>query len=345
MSATKHHEAPDFTTLPDIASRALGASVVAANDELFAQRENLINVWEARFDPDDFGHKGKEYDGWETRRRRTPGNDWATVALGGPGVVGGVVVDTAWFRGNYPPFISIEALHLAGYPDAAELEAADWTTLVAKAPCAGNTKNYYAVDDDRVWTHVRLSIYPDGGVARLRVHGEIVPDPDFLTGTIDLVAADNGGRLLRTSDAFFSSPSQLILPGRARHMGEGWENARRRGEGNDFAIFRLGQPGTIRHIEADAGYYVGNAPGWIRLSVVDSRTADIDDESAWQEIIARRKVVPDLRHRFLVEQEVEATHVRLDVYPDGGLSRLRLYGELSDDGLAEARDHWQRLRP
>ncbi|MPV90578.1 allantoicase [Georgenia ruanii] len=334
-----------FTALTDLASRALGASVVSASDELFAQRENLITVGEPAFDPADFGHKGKVYDGWETRRRREPGHDWAIVRLGAPGIVRGVVVDTAWFRGNYPPFVSVEAAHLPDYPTAAQLAEAEWATVVAKTDCAGDTKNYYAVTDERCWTHVRLSIYPDGGVARLRVHGEVLADPRFLAGTVDLLAAENGGRLEGASDAFYSSPAQILLPGRARNMGEGWENARRRGEGNDFAVFALALPGIVRHVEVDTGYYVGNAPGWVRLSVADARTADLDDPAAWTDIVARRPVVPDTRHRLLVEQAVEATHVRLDVYPDGGLSRLRLWGEVTPSGRALAEQRWQRALP
>lgn len=336
---------PDFTELTDLASRALGASVVAANDELFAQRENLINAWEPAFDPTAFGHKGKVYDGWETRRRREPGHDWAVVALGAPGVVRGVVVDTAWFKGNYPPHVSLEAVHLADYPSVAELLAAEWTTLVPRADCRGDTKNHYAVADERVWTHVRLSIHPDGGVARLRVHGEVVPRPDLLDGTIDLVAAENGGRLVRTSDAFYASPAQLIVPGRARHMGEGWENARRRGGGNDFAVFALGLPGAVRRVEVDTGYYVGNAPGWVRVSVADARTGDLDDDAAWTDVVARRPVLPDTRHHLPAEATTTATHVRLDVYPDGGLSRLRVWGEVREEDRAEATRRWETLRP
>ncbi|NMR20675.1 allantoicase [Cellulomonas fimi] len=335
---------PAFTAFTDLASRALGASVVAANDELFAQRENLITAGDAAFDPAVFGHKGKVYDGWETRRRREPGHDWAIVRLGAAGVVRGVVVDTAWFRGNYPPFVSIEALAADDYPSVAELVDAEWTTLVARTDCAGDAKNYYAVDDERCWTHVRLSIYPDGGVARLRVHGEAIADPRLLDGTFDLVAAENGGRLVRTSDAFYSSPAQLILPGRARSMGEGWENARRRGGGNDFAIFALGLPGTVRHLEIDTGYFVGNAPGWVRVGVVDARSGDLEADDAWTDILPRRPVRPDTRHRFVSTRAVEATHVRLDVYPDGGMSRFRLWGELSEATREEAQQRWTALR-
>ncbi|USQ80687.1 allantoicase [Ornithinimicrobium faecis] len=343
-------DTPEFLTYPDLASRALAGSVVAANDELFAQRENLISAHQPAFDPADFGHKGKVYDGWETRRRRDDGNDWAIVRLGVPGVVHGLVVDTAWFRGNYPPFVSVEAVAMDGYPSVPELLEADWHTLLPRSDARGDAPNYYAVDSDRRWTHVRLSIYPDGGVARFRVHGEAVPDPDFLVGTIDLAAAENGGRLAFASDAFYSSPAAIILPGRARNMGEGWENARRRGPGNDYAIFTLAHRGAIRHVEVDTSYYVGNAPGWVRLSAVDLPSgADLDTGAdsgpGWTDLLARTAVQPDTRHRFLVDAAVPATHLRLDVYPDGGLSRLRAWGELSAEDLESARLRYDQTRP
>ena len=234
---------PDFTSYPDLASRDLAGSVISANDELFAPRQNLIMPTHAVHAVDSFGHTGKVYDGWETRRRREPGCDWVIVRLGVPGVIHGVVVDTAFFKGNYPPHISIEATSVEGYPSDDTLPDAEWEALVDKTDARGDTENYYPVDHPGRWTHVRLTIYPDGGVARLRVHGEVVLDPRYLMASTDLVALENGGRLLGTSDAFYSSPVNLILPSRARLMGEGWENARRRGPGHDWAVFQLGVPG------------------------------------------------------------------------------------------------------
>lgn len=348
MTTNQTPNAPAFTALTDLASRAIASSVVAANDELFAERENLITAGDPDFDPNLFGHKGKVYDGWETRRRREGDRDWAIVALGAPGIVRGVVVDTMWFRGNYPPFISVEALAVDGYPSNQELIDGEWTTLVAKAPAEGHEKNYYEVDNDRRWTHVRLTIYPDGGVSRFRVHGEVVSDPDFLKGTIDLLGTENGGALAKTSDAFYSSPALIILPGRARNMGEGWENARRRGDGNDFAIFSLAQRGTVRHLEVDAGYYVGNAPGQVKISVADAGAGagDVDfDSLEWTDILAKRDVRADIRHKFLVDSEVEATHLRLDVYPDGGISRLRAWGDVSAEQLELAKKRFEATRP
>ncbi|MBY6675844.1 MULTISPECIES: allantoicase [unclassified Rhodococcus (in: high G+C Gram-positive bacteria)] len=334
-----------FTAHVDLASRALGGSVSAANDELFAQRENLIRPEPPFFDPHDFGHKGKVYDGWETRRRRDDGHDWAIVRLGAAGIVHGVIVDTAHFLGNYPPFVSVDGACVEGHPSSEELEKADWHTLVERSPALGGTANAYSVDDHHRWTHVRLNIFPDGGVARLRVHGEVVPDPRFLTGTVDLLAAENGAVLTECSDAFYSSPANIIMPGRARNMGEGWENARRRHGGNDFAVFALAAAGVPRHLEVDTSYYVGNAPGWVRITTVDARTADVHDEGAWHELLPRTAVAPDTRHRFALDASPAATHLRLDVYPDGGLSRLRLFGELDDASATAARERWSSSRP
>lgn len=330
---------PHFTAYPDLASRDLAGRVVSANDELFAPRQSLNLPGAAVHAVDEFGHLGKTYDGWETRRRRSPGSDWAIVRLGVPGVVHGVVVDTAFFKGNYPPFVSVEGASVGGYPDDALLETLAWTTLVERSPCEGDTENHYEVASDRRWTHVRLSIHPDGGVARFRVHGEVVPDPRFLTTTVDLLALENGGRLLDTSDAFYASPENLIRPGRARTTGEGWENARRRGPGNDWATFALGARGEPTLLEVDTSFFIGNAPGEVRVRCADA-TAGRVDEHSWWDVVPRTPVLVDTRHQLLVGTRRPATHLRLDVYPDGGLTRLRCFGEIDE---AERRNLYARF--
>lgn len=334
--------AEGLTGWVDLASRRLGGSVVFANDELFADKENLIKPEPPAFAAGDFGNKGKVYDGWETRRRREPGHDHAIIRLGCPGVVHRVVVDTAFFRGNYPPEISVEAACVTGYPSPAELAGVAWHPLVPKSAAAGDTANSYPVTDPRRWTHVRLSIYPDGGVARLRVHGDVVPDPAFLAGTVDLAALGNGGRVIDCSDAFYSAPSNLISPGLARVMGDGWENARRRGPGNDFVVFRLAAAGRLRRVEVDTSYFVGNAPGWIELSGACSAS---DGDLAWRLVLARTRVQPDTRHRFLTGEPGDVTHLRLDVFPDGGLARFRAYGEITAAASAALAERWRALGP
>jgi allantoicase len=331
--------------LLDLASRALGGSVMWASDELFAPRENLIDPAPPVFDPATFSGKGKVYDGWESRRRRTPGNDAAIVRLGTAGVISPVVVDPAHFTANYPPDISVDGVAAAGIPAASELLDGPWQPLVPRSAISGNAVTEFPVTDTCRYTHVRLSIYPDGGVARLRVLGTAVPDPAVLTGTVDLAAAEHGGTVVDCSDAFYGSPARLLMPDRARTMGEGWENARRRGGGNDHVTVALGGAGVPRRIELDTSYFVGNAPGEAMVTGIDARTADPADTAAWFPLLPRRPLVPDTRHLLPLAGDRAVTHVRTDVYPDGGMARLRVFGELDAGGRATAALRWWNSLP
>jgi allantoicase len=331
----------DFTALPDLAVRSLGGSVVAANDELFAERENLVRPEAPSYQTYTFGHKGQVYDGWETRRRREPGHDWAIVRLGLPGVVRGVVVDTAFFKGNYPPEVSVEGASVEGYPTPDELQEAAWTPLVPRSGVKGDAPNRFEVDVPWRFTHVRLCMYPDGGVARLRVHGEGVPDPRLLVaGALDLAALEHGGEVTGCSNMFYSSPRNLISPGLARVMGEGWETARRRDEGNDWVELRLAGAGVVRLAELDTSWFVGNAPGWASLRGWDERAGDGEVE-----LLPRTRLQPDTPHRFRLRAAPEVTHVRLDVFPDGGMARLRLTGVLARAGREQVVLRWFNLLP
>ncbi|MBT2208359.1 allantoicase [Actinomadura sp. NEAU-AAG7] len=326
-----------FTALPDLAVRTLGGSVLAASDESFAEKENLLNPWAPAFAPATFGPKGQRYDGWETARRRAPGHDWALVRLGLPGVVHGVVIDTAWFKGNYPPHASVEATAMDGHPSPAELAAADWTELVPRSPLQGDTAHAFPVAPGGLATHVRLRMFPDGGIARLRVHGEVVPDPDRLTGlTVDLAALENGARVVECSDAFYSSPDNMLFPGLARTQADGWETARRRDDGNDWALIALAAPGVVRLAEIDTTHLKFNAPAEVALT-------GLDEHGTPAVVLPRTRVQPDTRHHFRVTSP-EVTHVRVDIHPDGGLARLRLYGDLTPAADHALTTRWQTLR-
>lgn len=338
----------DFTDLPDLASRSLGGSVVHANDEFFAARDNLVTAAPPTFAPATFGAKGQVYDGWETRRRREPGEDHAIVRLGAAGLIHGVVVDTAFFTGNYPPQASVEGCGMAGYPSPAELAGAEWIPIVPRSPLRGDTRNLFPVTDPHRSTHVRLRIHPDGGVARLRVHGVVVPDPGlFPDGWLDLAALEYGGLVVACSDMFYGSPHQLIAPGLARVMGEGWETARRRDADNDWVEVRLAAAGRIRLVELDTSHFKGNAPGAAALRGVDERVADPADPGAWFEVLPRTRLQPDTRHRFPVGDgaETTATRVRLEIFPDGGMARLRLPGRLDATALAQLDRAWRGSLP
>ena len=337
-----------FTALPDLALRTLGGAVVAANDDLFADKENLVRAGDPVHTPRTFGTKGQVYDGWETRRRREPGHDWAIVRLGVPGVVHGVVIDTAFFTGNYPPACSVEACTVDGYPSPPELLKADWTTIVPKAATRGDTRNAFAVESRARHTHVRLSIHPDGGVARLRVHGEPVPDPRaFADLPVDLAALVNGGRVLDASNRFYSRPDNLLMPGQAATMGDGWETARRRDGGHDWVLVRLAGRSEVRVVELDTTHFVGNAPGAAAVRGLDAGEAGpaddrlLSDPGAWFDLLPLTRLQPDTPHRFVLAESRPATHVRLDVHPDGGMARLRCYGRLTPAAYADLLDRWR----
>jgi allantoicase len=324
--------APDFVQLCDLAGRSLGGAVLAANDEFFAAKENLV-LGEAPVAREDFGHRGKEYDGWETRRRRTPGHDWAVVRLGVPGIVAGIVIDTAFFTGNVPTRGSVDGAAVEGHPSIDELGKADWQPLVPLSDLAGDTANAFAVESGRRVTHVRLNIHPDGGVARLRVHGTAVPDPRIIdAGPFDLAALENGGRITGVSDAFYGRPAQLISRGLPRSMGEGWETRRRRDGGNDWVEVTLACEGVVTLAELDTSWFLGNAPGAASLTGIGP-----DGEVG---LLPRRRLQPDTRHRFVIDGAPGVQKVRLDVYPDGGMARLRLWGRPTGAGRAALGRRW-----
>lgn len=335
----------DFVALPDLAVRTLGGSVIAASDESFEEKENLINPWSPAFRPQTFGPKGQEYDGWETARRRPDergelGHDWAIVRLGLPGVIRGVVIDTAWFKGNFPPHASVEACAVDGYPPAAELAAAGWLEIVPKSPLTGDAAHEFDVSVERRFTHVRLNMLPDGGIARLRVHGDVVPDPRLLGGlTVDLAALENGARVTACSNMFYSAPDNMLFPGLARNQAEGWETARRREAGNEWAVVRLAGPGVVRLAEIDTTNLKFNAPGWASLS----GSGTPEDPDSWVPLLERTRLQPDQRHRFLIEGAHEVGHVRVDIYPDGGIARLRLLGDLTTAGERQLTERWAAL--
>ncbi|OZD52175.1 allantoicase [Rhodococcus sp. 06-1477-1B] len=315
--------------MPDLAVRTLGGAVVWANDETFAEKENLITPGKADYSTATFGHKGQIYDGWETRRRREAGYDEAIVRLGAAGIVSAVIVDTSWFTGNYPPEVSIEAAEVTGFPSPTELYETEWTTIVARSAVDGDSENRFEVASDARWTHVKLSIYPDGGVARLRVLGRGVPDPKFLAvGPVDLAALENGAYVSACSNMFYSSPNNLLFPGPPRSMGEGWETSRRRNDANDWVQVQLAGTGRIRLAELDTSCFLGNAPGAASLQ---GRLGDGD----WIELLPRTTLQPDTRHRFVLDHDAPVSEVRMDIFPDGGMARLRLFGDLAGVEPAE----------
>lgn len=326
-----------FTDLPDLAAERVGGAVIAANDDFFAPKENLVKAGPPEWREGVYTDRGKWMDGWETRRRRTPGNDWAIIKLGMPGIVHGVVLDTTWFTGNYPEAASLDAHAVEGEKepsvDDMTSEQLHWEPLLARTPLQGNTINSFPVDaEKRRVTHLRLNIFPDGGVARLRAHGEVVTDEDLYRSLreVDLAALANGGLVISCSDMHYGNRQNLILPGKSTHMGDGWETKRRRGPGHDWAIVRLARRGIIERVELDTDHFKGNAPGECMLESFDAGPDFDADTARWETLVPESPLEADAQHHWDDITKRPATHVRLNIYPDGGVARLRLFGRAAN---------------
>ena len=325
----------DFTRMVDLASDRLGGAAVACNDEFFAPAANLVRPGKPVFREGEYTDRGKWMDGWETRRRRTPGHDWCVLRLGLPGVVRGFVVDTTHFKGNAPEACSIDACESAGPLGAEKIDSVPWRELLPRSPLVPDRENRFEVSWPGRITHVRLNIHPDGGVPRLRILGEPTPDWDRIAragGDADLAAVENGGAIVSASDEFFGSALHLLLPGAPLGMHDGWETRRRRGPGHDWTILRLGRRGAIHRVELDTTHFKGNAPGWASIEICDAPEASVEAASAkWQELLPKTALRPDTLHRFdaLLADAGEATHARLNIFPDGGVGRLRLFSPVA----------------
>ena len=320
------------TFYADLAQPRLGAAVISSSDDFFAEHENLIKPEAPVFIPGKFTDRGKWMDGWESRRKRIAGYDHCIVRIC-RGVVHGINIDTTHFTGNYPQAASVEACDCSGEPN----ESTQWHELIPKTDLDGNSHNMLDVDSLQAWTHLRLNIYPDGGVARLRVYGEVFKDWSQVSEEeiLDLAAMENGGVAMACSDMHFGHVQNLTAPGRAVNMGDSWETARRRGPGFDWAVIKLGKPGHVKRISADTLHFKGNFPAHCIVRGVYAPGADVDylsdPNTAWKVILPEAKMQANHQHEFddTIEDVGPVSHVKLEIYPDGGVGRLRIWGTQS----------------
>jgi allantoicase len=338
------NEPATFAGLVDLASADLGGAAIGASDDFFAGVENLVQPGRARFDPDRYTDRGKWMDGWESRRKRHEGHDWCVLRLGAVGRVMAFDIDTAYFVGNHPPYAAVDGLRADADTSLGDLLELAWRPLLAQIPLRAGAQNLFGAEPGDPVSHVRLSIYPDGGVARFRVFGRVEPclappeidersRQEVPAGLVDLGALKNGASAVACSDARFGNMNSLLLPGRARHMGEGWETRRGRppDHRHDWIIVRLAARGTLRVVEVDTNHYKGNFPERCSIDAVDwpdAKITELIQAARWKPLLAPSKLHADTRHFFGSDLGAlgPITHVRLTIFPDGGVSRLRLWG-------------------
>ncbi|XP_063977668.1 allantoicase-like [Diachasmimorpha longicaudata] len=359
----------DFLELDEVASEKSGGRILFATDDWFAAAENLLKDCEPEWKENVFTDFGKWMDGWETRRKRCAGHDWAIIALHQPSIIRGFCVDTAYFTGNYAPRISIQAARLSDddvklFPkrcrklgsaataqesqEVSRLKTEDWETIVPMTELGSGypetRHNYIASSSTSAWTHLRLNLFPDGGVARLRVYGTICSNPLNPDALTDLVAQENGGICEHYSNAHYGHPRNIIRPGRGINMADGWETARRLDRppiievdrsgilqvpGNEWAVFKLAHIGIIDSIIIDTTHFKGNFPDNAKVEGTLINSDDDKTHSRWKTILSTKKLSAHKPHVYACEDldwHGPVSHVRLTIAPDGGISRFRIFG-------------------
>ena len=314
----------------NVADARLGAVALFATDEFFAAKERILQPTEPQWRAGVYDAHGKWMDGWESRRRRDQGHDYCILKLGAPSILAGLDIDTRYFTGNYPPFASVEACSIESDPDS----NTPWSILLPQTALRGNQQNFFPVQSTGVWTHLKLNIFPDGGIARLRAYGTVKYDWTHAGrhSPVDLVAALHGGRAIACSDEHYGSMHNVLLPGRGASMADGWETRRRREPGCDWVILRLGASGRIQSLDFDTAHFKGNFPHQVSVQgtlLEGNADAHVVSQSLyWPMLLEPRYLKADSEHRF--EPEVRdagvVSHVRVNIHPDGGLSRVRLFG-------------------
>lgn len=319
----------------DLAAEKIGGQVVFATDDFFAEKENLIKEGRGIFIPDRYTDRGKWMDGWESKRKRDSGNDWVIVKMGVKGKIKGLNIDTNHFLGNHPPFASVEAIYLEDdIADWTGAHALDWDEVLVKSPLQPGQEHFFETTSEKVYSHVRLHIYPDGGVARFRVFGEVHMDWNIVDKNelIDLALVTHGGKALRCNDMFFSAMDNLIFPAHGKNMGDGWETKRNRTPNNvDWVILRLGHCGLIKKIIVDTKHFKGNYPEKCSIEACNSLSDErvMNGDVQWIGLLKQQNLMADKEHVFnanSIEAHQPITHVKLNIYPDGGVSRLRMFG-------------------
>jgi allantoicase len=323
--------APPFTKkYINLANAQLGAKGINCSDEFFAPLQRMLNPEPSVFIPGKYDLNGKWMDGWETRRKRSNGNDWSIIQLFKPGIIRGFDVDTSHFTGNFAPAVAIHGCFENDEPN----DQTQWFEILPPKTLQGNQHHYFEIKPSNKVNYLKITIFPDGGIARLRVYGKPLVNWDKISPSepLDFASAENGAYVISTNNEHFGLASNLLKPSRGENMGDGWETRRRREPGYDWCLIALAGPVNVQKIEIDTHHFKGNFPDQCSIQgfLVEGGT----DESIvtqcmfWPFILPAQKLQMDHQHFYTTELELNApiSHLRLNIFPDGGVSRLRVWG-------------------
>ena len=316
--------------LIDLAQPRLGTKVIYKTDDFFASANRIINPTEPVFKVGVFDKHGKWMDGWESRRKRTAGHDFIIIKLGKPGTIKKVDVDTSHFNGNQPAMISIEGAN----SNSNKINQLKWQPLLSKKKTKANSHHYFTVNSNKVFTHIKFNIFPDGGVARLRLYGSIAKSNKLKNKKINLASLLDGSSVIACNNEHFGKAENILAPGKAKNMGDGWETRRRRGKGFDWLILNSLDGKEIDKIEISTHHFKGNFPSHCSLQAAylpNSKNSKqiVKSSNNWKYLLKDAKLSANKVHVFknnLMKKD-KINFIKINIFPDGGISRFRIYGK------------------
>ena len=317
--------------LIDLAQPRLGSKVIFRTDDFFASADRIIDPSTPVFKEGLFDKNGKWMDGWESRRKRTPGHDYLIIKLGKPGSISKVNVDTSHFNGNQPSMISIEACN----SKSNNIQNFKWKSLLGKKKTKASSPHIFKTSSKSVFTHIKLNIFPDGGVARLRLYGNISKEKnDFGNKTINLASLLDGASVIACNNEHFGKAENILAPGKAKNMGDGWETRRRRDKGFDWLILNSIDGEKIDKIEISTHHFKGNFPSHCSLQAAyittkKSSSSIVNDSNKWKTLMNKTILKANKTHTFrnVLMKNDKINFIKINIFPDGGISRFRIFGK------------------
>jgi allantoicase len=317
----------------NLADPRLGTKVIFKTDDFFASAKRIINNQAPIFKEGVFDNHGKWMDGWETRRKRKKGFDYLIIKLGKPGKISNIEIDTKYFSGNHPTEASLEAcFKKKGNPN----NKSKWVSILKKKKIKANNNHNFKIQTNSIFTHIKLNIFPDGGVARLRIFGEIALEKfNFKNKTINITSILNGASIVGCNNEHFGKAENILTPGRGKNMGDGWETRRSRGINSDWVIIKCGLVGKINKIEIDTHHFKGNYPDSCSIQTAyihkkKSNSIIIQKSKKWNLILSKTKLKANKKHIFKnkIMSKNKINFMKINIFPDGGISRIRAFGKV-----------------
>ena len=320
--------------LIDLAQSRLGSKIVYKTDEFFAPAKRIINPWPPVFKEGVFDKHGKWMDGWETKRKRNKGHDYLILKLGRPGKIHKVDIDTSYFNGNQPSKVSLDACYSKNIlPN----KNSRWINILKKKSTKPNSHHFFNIKNKSIFTHIKLNIYPDGGVARIRIYGKVeLKNVNFRNKLINLSSMLNGASIVGCNNEHFGRAENILAPGKSKNMGDGWETRRSRGKNFDWLIIKFGRTGTINKIEIDTHHFKGNYPDkcTVQAAYISKKISNysiVKKSNKWKSLLNKVKLKANKKHSFnnRTMKKNKINFIKINIYPDGGISRIRAFGKVT----------------